>query len=1082
MPRGSNMSRRELLAELEETRSRLQELEETVRAIRSGEVDALVVSTSRGDQVFTLKGADHPYRVLVEEMSEGAVMLAEDGLIVYCNNGVARMLDAPLERVIGSSIYEWVRPDERSALERLIALHGGSGRRGGFSFQTAAGALVPAYVSVALFRPDEGQPLTCLAVTDLTEQKHDEDVVAEGRLARSILDQAGEGIIVCDERGVVVRASREAERLLGADIVGQEFDAACPLTLADGRGLVLAEAAEARTRGAEATVRVNGETPTVLVSAGPLRGARNEHLGSVITLTDITERKRMEEEIRSVAKFPGENPYPVMRVSADGVLLYANDPGRALAKTWECEPNRALPDELHALASQALASGVTQETEVEAEGRVYSLLLVLIAGEGYVNVYGSDITERKKREAELRQLNRTLKAHIDSSHALMRATDETAYLQEVCRIVVEDCGHAMAWIGYAEDDEAKSVRPVAYAGFEEGYLETLKITWADTERGRGPTGTAVRTGKPSACRNMLTDPNLAPWREEALKRGYASSIVFPLLDGDKAFGAITIYSRHSDPFSEDEVELLVGLASGLAYGITSLRLRAAHAQAGEALRVSDELLRMALKNAKMTVHTVDRELRYTWVYNPPPAFRVEDLIGRTTAEVLPGPGSAKVMDVRRRVIEAGVGERVEVEMDLGGERQAWDYSVEPLRDASGQVTGAIIAAIDITERKQAEEALRETTEFLENLISHASAPIIVWDAAGRITRFNQAFERLTGYQAEEVLGHEVGMLFPEDRREASLREIARALSGERWESVEISILRKDGAVRMALWNSAHIHAPDGTTLQAVIAQGVDITERKRMEDEIRDLNADLVRRVRELRNLNREMESFSYSVSHDLRAPVRRIEGFTQAILEDFGDRLDETAKGYLSRVGAATQHMIQLIDDMLTLSRVTRTEVVIESVNLSEVARSIIEELQAQDPGRQVAVDIAPGIVVNGDRRLLRLMLENLIHNAWKFTRHSSEPRIAFGVVSADIGTVYFVRDNGAGFDMTHAGRLFGAFQRLHTAEEFEGTGIGLATVRRIVHHHGGEVWAEGAQGEGATFYFTVGVPRHGQESGSSR
>jgi PAS domain S-box-containing protein len=190
-----------------------------------------------------------------------------------------------------------------------------------------------------------------------------------------------------------------------------------------------------------------------------------------------------------------------------------------------------------------------------------------------------DVTERKRAEKTLLRFNRTLAAHSASDQALIRATDESSYLEEVCRIVVEDCGHAMVWIGYKEDDENKSVRPVASAGFEEGYLDTLNITWANRERGRGPTGAAVRTGRPSICRNMLTDPVFAPWRDEAVRRGYASSIAVPLLEGETAFGAITIYSSDPDPFSDEEVKLLADLTDDLALGITTLRLRTAHAEA-----------------------------------------------------------------------------------------------------------------------------------------------------------------------------------------------------------------------------------------------------------------------------------------------------------------------------------------------------------------------------------------------------------------------------------------------------------------------------------------------------------------------
>jgi PAS domain S-box-containing protein len=220
-----------------------------------------------------------------------------------------------------------------------------------------------------------------------------------------------------------------------------------------------------------------------------------------------------------------------------------------------------------------------------------------------------DITERKQREEELRRLNRTLAAHSHSDQALLRATTEAEFMQEVCRIIVEDCGHAMVWVGFAEDDEARSIRPVAYAGFEEGYLERLHLTWADTERGRGPTGTAIRTAKPSFCRDMLTDPQFAPWREEALSRGYASSLVLPLLESDRAFGALTIYFREPDPFAGDEIALLQGLADDLAYGIRMIRLRDAHVRAEQALRRAHDELELQVKERTEELLQTNEQLR-----------------------------------------------------------------------------------------------------------------------------------------------------------------------------------------------------------------------------------------------------------------------------------------------------------------------------------------------------------------------------------------------------------------------------------------------------------------------------------------
>ena len=244
---------------------------------------------------------------------------------------------------------------------------------------------------------------------------------------------------------------------------------------------------------------------------------------------------------------------------------------------------------------------------------------------------------------------------------------------------------------------------------------------------------------------------------------------------------------------------------------------------------------------------------------------------------------------------------------------------------------------------------------------------------------------------------------------------------------------------------------------------------KRAEEKIQILNEDLQRHAIELEATNKELEAFSYSVSHDLRAPLRAIDGFSQAVLEDYGQNLDKQGKDYLDRVRDGSQRMAQLIDDMLNLSRVTRSEMKRETVDLSGVVRSIATELQKTQPERQVEFVVAEGLTASGDVRLLRVALQNLLTNAWKFTGKHSKAKIQFGVIANNGKPAYFVRDDGAGFDMAYANKLFGAFQRLHAMTEFKGTGIGLATVQRVIHRHGGRVWAEGKVEQGATFYFTL-------------
>jgi two-component system sensor histidine kinase/response regulator len=231
--------------------------------------------------------------------------------------------------------------------------------------------------------------------------------------------------------------------------------------------------------------------------------------------------------------------------------------------------------------------------------------------------------------------------------------------------------------------------------------------------------------------------------------------------------------------------------------------------------------------------------------------------------------------------------------------------------------------------------------------------------------------------------------------------------------------------------------------------------------------------VRDLEHKNRELESFSYAVSHDLRAPLRRIDSFSRAILESQSDKLDESGRRYLDRVREASQQMSQLIDDVLHLSRVTRADLREQEVDLSTLAGLILARLQESEPARKVEVKIRPGVIVTGDGQLLRIALENLFENAWKFTSKQAESRIEFGVTQASGEPTYFIRDNGAGFNMTYVDRLFGPFQRLHAQGDFPGSGIGLATVQRIIHRHGGRVWAEGLVGQGATFQFTLGRAR---------
>ncbi|MBV8333064.1 MAG: PAS domain-containing protein [Candidatus Eremiobacteraeota bacterium] len=355
----------------------------------------------------------------------------------------------------------------------------------------------------------------------------------------------------------------------------------------------------------------------------------------------------------------------------------------------------------------------------------------------------------------------------------------------------------------------------------------------------------------------------------------------------------------------------------------------------------------------------------------------------------------------------------------------------------------------------------ESSRRMRQVVETVRDGFVSFDRDLRITYANERFARFWGRTPETMIGESIAIHTDPlgDTGGRVYRALLETLQSQQPATIETQYRDRWHELRMYPFS-------DG-----VAAYVRDITRRKTEEQRIRDLNAELEARVAErtkqLQLANKELESFSYSVSHDLRAPLRAIDGFSQALVEDYGEQLDERAQNYLDRVRKAAQRMASLIDALLQLAKVARAAVTYTRVDLTAIARSFAEELHDRDPERRVEFAIEPALVALGEPNLLRAVLENLMGNAWKFTRKTENPRISVG--RTDAGGEFFVRDNGAGFDMAYGNKLFGAFQRLHANEEFEGTGIGLATVARIVHRHGGTIRAEGETGKGATFYFSL-------------
>ena len=416
-------------------------------------------------------------------------------------------------------------------------------------------------------------------------------------------------------------------------------------------------------------------------------------------------------------------------------------------------------------------------------------------------------------------------------------------------------------------------------------------------------------------------------------------------------------------------------------------------------------------------------------------------------------------------------------MDVMGWRLRKDGSrfwaaitISALHDGEGNVIGFSKITRDITERRDTEEALLKRSSMFERLFETAPDAVVVVDPNGLIRRVNQQAEMLFGFMREELIGHRIEQLIPEryhrrhrqHRRNYFLDPRARKMGI----GLELYGRNQDGREIPVDIMLTPIETSEGIWAVAAIR---DMTRQKHNEGKIAELNAALKSQVEQLALSNRELEAFSYSVSHDLRAPLRHVIGFVDLLNAKNTEALDDKSRHYLQVISEAAQKMGNLIDDLLAFSRMGRSEMMKATVDFNPVVTEIVKELSEEANGREIEWHVAPLPSVLGDSAMLRQVMMNLIANALKFTRPRSPAKITIGAVDEETETRFYVRDNGVGFDEAYINKLFGLFQRLHAAEEFEGTGVGLAIVQRIVMRHGGRVWAEGTVEGGATFWFSL-------------
>ncbi|HTP12886.1 MAG TPA: PAS domain S-box protein [Bacteroidota bacterium] len=988
--------------------------------------------------------SDSPFYGILEAIPNGVIITDEEGTIVFANKKSGELFGYLPRELLGKPVESLVPQNSRHSHEQdrsRYAKHPttrpmGAGRD--LYGLRKDGHTIPVEIGLSHFTID-GRKLILASIVDISARKHAHEV--QNRLA-SIVENASDAIVAKNLDGTITAWNAGAEKLFGyraAEALGKNISILIPPDRAEEETDIIRRIRNGEVIEHFESVRKrrDGSTVDVSLTISPIRDELGVVTGVSKIARDISEAKRAEQalvrsetllrEMGRIGKIGGWelDAATMKQVWTDETYAVHDRERESYDPNSTEELSRFTPGSKETMETafrDALEHGKPYDIEAEmttVRGNrkwVRAVCAPEMKDGTIVRLKGTvqDITERKRAEEAVLLLQSRTQRFIDANIVGIAIARPDG-------MIVQANDYYLKVIGATRDE---------FAGGRVYWSSFTPTEWLPADE--------------KAIRELHSRGTCTPYEKELHRR-----------DGSRVAILITVALL---PGPEEEF-------IGFVLDITDRK------KSAQQIEFQASILDQ-IHNAVITTDMEGQVMYWNKHAESLYGWRADEVVGKEVDEFLVPQEQRKALADRRSAVDAGAfwNGRTEFLNRDGSCIPVHVYSAS-LRDAEGQVVGRNSVSIDIRDVLKAEEALKESEErFSTAFFTSPVSQSVISTASSEILAVNDACCRQFGYSREELVGATTAKLNlweSPSERELAVEELRRTghISPR-----EATVRTKSGDKRTVI---VAIEPIAWKGLPCLISSVVDITDRKRAEEEVMKLNAELESRVAqrtgELQAANKELEAFSYSVSHDLRAPLRAMDGFSRILMEEYGPRLDEEARRLLEIVRSNSSTMGELIDDLLQFSRTGRAELRVTTVDMRGLALAVVGELQKTIDGRQVSVSVGNLPNADTDYAMMKLVFTNLLSNAFKFTSKTAGARIEVGSHTNDHEQIYYVKDNGAGFDVQYAHKLFGVFQRLHSKDEFEGTGIGLGIVKRIIEKHNGRVWAEGKVDEGATFYFAL-------------